>query len=168
MRLFNSVYYHKQKAKVRNSLIHYDPFFFPLDAVGHWNRLYGKRGFLQFQCVSSREVIREVLREVVKSQAGSLLAVLKEFGSLVSPGMLSFPKPGVTLALDFPFRGRPTEELFLRLATIVCDGGGRMYPAKDALMTPEQFLEFYPNLSEFLPFVDPLHSSDFARRVHLV
>lgn len=167
MRLFNAAYFYKQVPKVVESVIHYDPFFYPLDAVGDWNRLYGKRGFLQFQCITQREAIREIFSEVVRSQAGSLLAVLKEFGDIKSPGMLSFPTPGVTLALDFPFRGDATRKLFARLTDLVISAGGRLYPAKDALMTASQFRSFYPNWQQFSAFVDPGHASDFARRVQL-
>ena len=106
--LFNHAFFHKQiKARVE-ILQDYEPFFYPLDIVLHWNRMYGKRGLLQFQFAlpweSAREGTIAVLREVSKSGLASFLAVLKVFGDVASPGLMSFPKPGITLALDFPIK----------------------------------------------------------------
>lgn len=166
MRLFNEVYYHRQRAKSVHKVVHYNPFFYPLDAVLHWNRAYGPRGFLQFQCVMSRESFPELFSEVLRSGSGSFLAVLKEFGDSLSPGMMSFPQPGVTLALDFPFRGDDTLRLLKRLEHLVRAAGGRLYPAKDAAMEPESFKSFYPQYAKFATHLDPCHSSSFWRRVN--
>jgi len=109
-----------------------------------------------------------MLREIAASGEGSMLAVLKRFGDLPSPGLLSFPMPGVTLALDFPERGDGTRRLLARLERIVVEAGGRLYPAKDSAMSPEAFRAGYPALERFLPFVDPKLSSGFARRVGML
>jgi FAD/FMN-containing dehydrogenase len=106
--LFNTAYFHKQVRQRVVALQDYEPFFYPLDKVLHWNRLYGKRGLLQFQYVIPWEHAKEgtiaILHEVAKSGLASFLAVLKVFGDVPSPGMMSFPKPGITLALDFPIK----------------------------------------------------------------
>jgi hypothetical protein len=143
--------------------------FYPLDAIGEWRRLYGACGFFQFQSVvpevDSHNVISELLNTVTRSGQWPSLAVLKLFGSLPSPGMLSFPRPGATLALDFPNRGRPTRDLLSQLEQIAVDAGGRIYPAKDSVMSAESFQRGYPRLGEYLPFVDPAFSSAFAQRI---
>ncbi|MFZ4538375.1 FAD-binding protein [Propionivibrio sp.] len=166
LRAFNQAYYRRPLAAT--SVTHYAPFFYPLDGVLHWNRLYGRQGFYQYQLVlpmAAREALVDVLRSISASGQGSFLAVLKTFGERASPGLLSFPMPGVTLALDFPNRGAPTLALFDRLDAIVGAAGGRLYAAKDARMSGEFFRRSYPRLNEFLPFIDPKFSSDFARRV---
>jgi FAD/FMN-containing dehydrogenase len=146
------------------------PFFFPLDAVGGWNRIYGRRGLQQFQCAippgAAPEVIRELLERTARSGEGSFLAVLKRFGPAVSPGLLSFPREGVTLALDFPNRGERTVRLLAELHAVVGACRGRIYPAKDACMSPEQFHEQYADvLPVFRRQRDPAFSSSFWRRV---
>ncbi|MCB0329922.1 MAG: FAD-binding oxidoreductase, partial [Bdellovibrionales bacterium] len=167
--MFNTLYFHKQSAKRVMSRQHYRPFFYPLDAVYGWNRIYGKRGFLQFQCVvpshGEKAPIKQILERVVRFGKASFLAVIKEFGELQSPGMLSFPRPGVTICLDFPMDGESTIRLFRELEEIVVASGGALYPAKDACMKPESFQAFYPRWREFSDFVDPLLSSSFWRRV---
>jgi FAD/FMN-containing dehydrogenase len=127
--------------------------------------MYGKAGFLQFQCVVPAEAMPEMMRVVSKAGLSSFLAVLKVFGDIRSPGMMSFPKPGWTLALDFPIRGDRTFELFDRLAYMTLEAGGRLYPAKDARMTASQFQRFYPQWRDFSQFMDPGFSSSFWRRV---
>ena len=166
---FNTGFFHKQiKPKVR-ALQDYEPFFYPLDKVLHWNRMYGKSGLLQFQYAlpwgSAREGTIAILKEVSKSGLASFLAVLKAFGDVPSPGMLSFPQPGVTLALDFPIKPEKSFALFDRLAAMTLDYGGKLYPAKDARMTPDQFQKSYPQWQKFLRFKDPLLSSSFWERV---
>jgi FAD/FMN-containing dehydrogenase len=165
---FNALYYHRQMAKLVRSRTHFNPFFYPLDALRDWNRLYGRAGFLQYQCVVPREdrgPIRDVLACIAQSGFGSFLAVLKTFGEMASPGMMSFPRPGVTLALDFPFRGPRTLALFDQLDVIVRASGGAVYPAKDARMSAASFQSFFPRWREFAAFVDPKFSSSFWRRV---
>lgn len=169
VKAFNELYYRSQIGKTKRQTTFYDPFFYPLDAILEWNRLYGRPGFLQYQFVvpyaSDRGAIKEILRQISASGVLSFLAVLKVFGDVKSPGMLSFPRPGVTLALDFPFRGRPTLALMDRLDQVVRANGGALYPAKDARMSPESFAASYPNWEEFSKHIDPKFSSSFWRRV---
>lgn len=167
VRAFNFAYYRKQLRKVQAGLTPYEPFFYPLDAVAKWNRVYGRRGFFQYQCVVPvrSEAMRHILGTIARSAEGSPLVVLKTFGKLESPGMLSFPRPGVTLALDFPNRGPRTLKLFEELDAMVADAGGAIYPAKDARMSPAMFQRSFPNWREFARHVDPRFSSSFWRRV---
>jgi FAD/FMN-containing dehydrogenase len=163
--LFNFAFYNKQLGRRVKSLVHYDPYFFPLDGIHNWNRMYGKAGLLQFQCVVPAEAMPAIVKVVSAAGLSSFLAVLKVFGDVPSRGMLSFPKPGWTIALDFPIRGEQTFQLFDRLADMTLEAGGRLYPAKDARMTAAQFQKFYPNWREFEDFIDPAFSSSFWRRV---
>jgi FAD/FMN-containing dehydrogenase len=167
--LFNTAFFHKQIHKRVVSLQDYEPFFYPLDKVLHWNRMYGKRGLLQFQYVIPWDYAKEgtiaILREVSKSGLASFLAVLKAFGDVPSPGMMSFPKPGITLALDFPIKPDKSFPLFSRLADMTLEFGGRLYPAKDAAMTASQFQAFYPQWEHFARYRDPLLTSSFWERV---
>jgi hypothetical protein len=131
--------------------------------------MYGPRGFYQYQSVVPENVAldatREMLREISISGLGSFLAVLKTFGEISSPGMLSFPMPGTTLALDFPNKGEATKRLFARLDSIVLGAGGRLYAAKDACMSPQMFATEYPRVTEFLRYRDPGISSSMSRRI---
>jgi FAD/FMN-containing dehydrogenase len=168
VKLFNLMYYHRQLRRTVTATVDYNPFFYPLDAVDCWNRIYGKRGLLQYQCVvphENAEAIRDILGQIAASGQGSFLAVLKVTGDVASPGMLSFPKPGVTLALDFPIKGEKTFALFRTLDAIVREAGGRLYPAKDACMSADDYQAFYPNWREFAKYIDPAFSSSFWRRV---
>jgi FAD/FMN-containing dehydrogenase len=168
LRLFNFLYYHRPGA-TRRRRESFESFFFPLDGVADWNRLYGPRGFYQYQCVipgqAGPEMTARLLERIARSGQGSFLAVLKQFGTLSSPGMLSFPRCGVTLALDFPNTGAQIERLFRELDEIVVGAGGRLYPAKDARMPGELFRNTYPLWGEFARYVDPVFSSGFWRRV---
>jgi FAD/FMN-containing dehydrogenase len=169
LKAFNAFYYHKQLAKQRRAIQHYAPFFYPLDGLLEWNRLYGPRGFYQYQCVvplsAGRAATTHLLDAISQSGMGSFLAVLKLCGLPASPGMLSFPCPGMTLALDFANRGKPLQRLFARLDAIVCRAGGRLYPAKDGRMPGTLFRRGYPNWEAFSRFIDPRFSSSFWRRV---
>lgn len=169
LRAFNALYYRKQPGRVRRTVTHYEPFFYPLDGILHWNRMYGRRGFFQFQCVvpphSAKETIRELLQAIAAARSGSFLAVLKVFGDKPSPGLLSFPRPGATLALDFPNQGQRTLDLLSNLGTMVAAAGGALYPAKDACMSGEHFQSYFPRWPEFKKHVDPRFSSSFWRRV---
>lgn len=167
LRAFNLLYYHRPVPAA--GPVDYDPFFYPLDAITRWNRMYGPRGFYQFQCVvpaaDGEAVIRSLLDQTAKFRQGSFLAVLKQFGDLPSPGLLSFPRPGPTLALDFPNRGARTTELLATLERIVMDAGGALYPSKDACMSPESFEAAYPQWRALEALRDPAFDSDFWRRV---
>lgn len=169
LRLFNFAYYRLNKLKQGRGLQHYVPFFFPLDNLLAWNRIYGPRGFFQYQSVVppavQLDVTRAMLQEIARSRLGSFLAVLKTFGDRTGPGMLSFPMPGTTLALDFPNQGARTLALFERLDAIVLEGGGRLYPAKDARMSRRVFEAGYPRLNDFLNYLDPGISSSMSRRL---
>jgi len=164
---FNTAYYRAHAAR-RRSAVPCDSFFYPLDSIRQWNLLYGKNGFLQYQCVipeSNFEAFEELLDRIAHSGMGSFLGVLKQFGSAPPAGMLSFPRPGLTLALDFAMRGERTLQLLRSLDQIVLESGGALYPAKDARMSPALFEASFPQWRSFVPFIDPKMSSSFWRRV---
>lgn len=169
VRAFNSLYYRRQFQKEVKKISYYEPFFYPLDAILNWNRLYGKRGFFQYQLVvpyeNDTKAIETIFKIISASKMASFLAVLKTFGKIRSPGMLTFSRPGVTLALDFPNDGKQTLDLLERLDEVVKGSGGCCYPAKDARMSPESFRTYFPNYKEFAKFIDPRFSSSFWRRV---
>jgi FAD/FMN-containing dehydrogenase len=166
---FNALYRARAPRTPRRRTLSYEPVFYPLDAVAHWNRMYGRPGFHQYQCVIPRagaaDAIPALLRTIADARQGSFLAVLKTFGDRVSPGMLSFPRPGTTLALDFPNQGPATTDLLDRLDAITTDAGGRVYPAKDGRLSPAHFQHAYPMWRDFAQHVDPNLSSSFWRRV---
>lgn len=165
---FNTLYYRWNALKRGKSNVHYAPFFYPLDSVLHWNLIYGKSGFVQHQCVvpnAAGRAIEELLRVTKRSGLGSFLAVLKRFGERRSPGLLSFPRPGLTLTLDFPVRKEKTLRLLESLDQIVFEAGGSIYPAKDARMSPAIFESSFPHWRDFRRFIDPKMSSSFWRRV---
>jgi FAD/FMN-containing dehydrogenase len=169
MAAFNSLYFHKQIGRQKVGPVDYEPFFYPLDSVLRWNRIYGRQGLVQFQNVlpheGGREGMIEILRAITKSGLASFLAVIKFFGDVPSVGMMSFPKPGPMLALDFPIRREVTFDLVDRLANITLEYGGRLYSAKDARMSPQQYQAFYPQWQEFSRYVDPGFDSAFWQRV---
>lgn len=169
IKLFNTLYARKVKGERHRGFTHYEPFFYPLDVLPGWNKLYGGRGFFQHQCVVPRDgsggPIRDILETISRSGEASFLAVLKCFGSAPPEGLMSFPREGVTLALDFPNRGTPTRELMDELDHIVLQNGGAVYPAKDARMAPETFRKSFPALDAFQAEIDPAFSSCFYRRV---
>lgn len=169
MRSFNTLYYNKQRSRTVDALTHYEPFFYPLDAILNWNRMYGSRGFFQYQFVvpfdSDGRTIKEIFTRITRSKRASFLAVLKTFGDVPSPGIMSFPRKGITLALDFPNQGAPTLKLMEQLDEVVLQAGGSLYPAKDARMSHAGFIQSHPRLAEFEPHIDPRFSSSFWRRV---
>jgi FAD/FMN-containing dehydrogenase len=169
LRPFNSAYFQLGQRAPRIRLAHYEAFFYPLDNIHHWNRMYGPRGFFQYQSVvptaAGKDATHAMLAEIARSGEGSFLAVLKTFGSMAPAGMMSFPMPGVTLALDFPNRGERTLRLFGRLDNIVRQAGGRIYLAKDARMPRTMFEAGYGRLPEFLKYRDPGISSAMSRRL---
>jgi FAD/FMN-containing dehydrogenase len=166
---FNAVYYRSQLRARVERVVPYESFFFPLDGVHHWNRMYGRPGFLQYQCVvpdeTDRGPITAILERISRAREASFLAVLKRFGTVTSPGMLSFPRPGATLALDFRNRGARTLALLDDLDAIVREAGGAVYPAKDARMSADSFRRYFPAWEAFAAHVDPQFSSSFWRRV---
>lgn len=168
VKLFNYFYYNKQKIQHKKTISHYEPFFYPLDRIYNWNRIYGKQGFFQYQCVVPLRhytAIEEILKLINKAETGSFLTVLKEFGNMPSRGMLSFPRPGVTFALDFPNTGKRTLNLMNQLDRVVMHANGAVYPAKDARMSIEAFQHYFPHWEKFKSYIDPKFSSSFWRRV---
>jgi FAD/FMN-containing dehydrogenase len=166
---FNTVFFHKQRKPHVKTIQDYEPFFYPLDAVLHWNRMYGRNGLVQFQYAIPWEGAKEgtiaILHAIADSGLASFLAVLKAFGDIPSLGMMSFPQAGIMFALDFPIKPGITFPLLERLGDMTLDYGGRLYPAKDAAMTPRQFQTFYPNWERFARFRDPMITSSFWERV---
>lgn len=169
---FNALYFRRIPAqgRVRTQLL--DTFLYPLDSILEWNRLYGARGFYQFQCVlpdaASPPGIRRLLEEISRSRAASFLAVLKTLGG-EGRGYLSFPMRGYTLALDFP-RTQTAQALYSRLERITLDHGGRVYLAKDASLSESGFAAMYPKLGAFNAALNELDTdcrmrSDMARRL---
>ncbi len=168
VRCFNSAYYLAHALRKRGAVEPYDSFFYPLDAIGQWNLLYGRQGFLQYQCVIPEhhiEVLEGLLDRIARSGMGSFLAVLKQFGTAPAAGMLSFPRPGITVALDFAMRGERTLELMRSFDELVGQSGGALYPAKDARMSPDLFQSSFPQWRDFIRYKDPKMSSSFWRRV---
>lgn len=166
-RLFNALYYRSPRAAAVGG--HFQPFFYPLDRLGDWNRLYGPRGFLQYQCVlppaNARQALPMILARIGASRETAFLGVLKTFGDFPAAGLLSFPRAGATLAVDFPHRGERSLRLFRDLDRIVHEAGGALYPAKDARMPATMFRAGFARMEEFTRYVDPMMSSSFWRRV---
>jgi FAD/FMN-containing dehydrogenase len=168
VKAFNAAYYRIHAAKRGTAVVPYDSFFYPLDSIRQWNLLYGRQGFLQYQCVipeTRLEAFEELLDRIARSGMGSFLGVLKQFGSAPPAGMLSFPRPGLTIALDFAMRGERTLKLMQSLDEIVEQASGALYPAKDARMSPALFEASFPRWRSFVPYIDPKMSSSFWRRV---
>lgn len=168
VKVFNALYFRKLHGRKKSARLSYDSFFYPLDNIHHWNRIYGPRGFLQYQCVvtkDTRDALHALLQRISSAGQASFLSVLKEFGNLPSPGLLSFPRKGYTLALDFPNLGSSTLNLLNDLDAIVREAEGAIYPAKDARMPPDLFRAGFPALDRFIEYIDPQFSSSFWRRV---
>lgn len=168
LRAFNEVYWRAHPGRRADKRVSYEPFFYPLDRILHWNRIYGRRGFQQYQCVipdaMAETALRDLLGTIAGSGQGSFLAVLKRCGDVASPGLLSFPLPGTSLALDFPQK-RDLAQLFSRLDAIVREAGGRLYPAKDAHMSGSDFRRAYPAWEQVEALRDPTLISRFWSRV---
>jgi decaprenylphospho-beta-D-ribofuranose 2-oxidase len=149
---FNQCYYHWQGTRTTPFVATYDSFFYPLDRLGHWNRMYGARGFIQYQCVLPPSVAGRGLRLLLEALHGagltSFLAVLKRFGPS-NPAPLSFPLAGYTLTLDLPVSGTRLFTLLERFDEIVLEHGGRVYLAKDACLTAARLRGMYPRLAEW-------------------
>ncbi|MCP5036054.1 MAG: FAD-binding oxidoreductase [Rhodobacteraceae bacterium] len=173
VRAFNSAYYHKVPVKGRTSVKPLDEFFFPLDKIRNWNRLYGKRGFYQFQTVvptAQAPALREMLKQIAGSSLFSPLAVLKRMGP-GRAGHLSFPMEGYSLAVDIPNR-RGAQALVSELERATVAAGGRIYLAKDALASGDAVKAMYPEQGEWAEIVnkaDPEHAleTDMTRRLNL-
>jgi FAD/FMN-containing dehydrogenase len=165
----NTIYHGLARMRSRRYREHYSHHFYRLDPLRNWNRLYGKAGTFQYQCVvpsqSARDAMRDMLALIQRSGNASSLAVMKTFGALQSPGLLSFAREGTTLALDLPNRGAETISLMADLDAIVSEAAGALYPAKDGRITRKLFQCSFPNLEEFAKHKDPGISSDFWRRI---
>lgn len=164
---FNRAYYYAKVSKSGERSTHYDSYFFPLDAIGGWNRAYGRAGFFQFQGLIPREraVFLELFSMLKNSEFASYLTVVKEFSERPSAGLMSFARPGITVCFDFPNRpGVP--EFIKRLNDFACANNGAIYPAKDAGMSSNNFMASFPNANTFAKSVDNAFSSDFWRRVN--
>ena len=150
---FNSIFYLVKKLKKKKELVHFDSFFYPLDSITGWNKIYGKKGFIQFQCVipldKSREGLKNILNCLVKSNLSSFLSVLKRFGK--DESRFSFPMEGYTLALDFPLNNK-TLKLIKELDNITIKSGGRFYLAKDSRMSADIFRKSDSRIKNFISF----------------
>ncbi|MGL5362755.1 MAG: FAD-binding protein [Bosea sp. (in: a-proteobacteria)] len=169
LKAFNTLYRAANKTTDATRNVPYGPFFYPLDRIANWNRAYGPKGLRQFQCVlpmrDAPAAITEMLRLTQRAGEASFLTVLKLFGDKPSPGLMSFPKPGATLTLDFPNRGARTEKLLAQLDAITIAAGGRVNPYKDARMSAATFEASFPHWRDFARHIDPGFSSSFWRRV---
>ena len=167
VKTFNALYYHRHWRHRRDAVVHYDPFFYPLDAIDRWNRIYGRAGFLQYQFVlpfaAGIEAVGDILQRIAARGTGSFLAVLKTLGD--GGGPLSFPLPGYTLALDFPLHDRGIIPFLRQLDRLVAQAGGRVYLAKDAILQQEDFVCMYPRLDEFKRIKDT-YDPDHLFRSH--
>lgn len=166
IKIFNQLYFNKFKQQHISHLQHYRKFFFPLDGIKNWSHLYGKQGFLQYQCVLPHvDHVKAFLTLVRQSPRKTTLAVIKNFGSLPPLGHLSFPKPGFTIAMDF---ANPDQTLLKQLNLfddMVIEAEGRINPGKDARMSSASFKNTFSNWQKFIPYVDKQFSSNFWRRI---
>jgi FAD/FMN-containing dehydrogenase len=168
-RLVNAVYFHNNPSRATAKHLHYEDFFYPLDAVHAWKRVYGRLRLLQYHCVlpgvQAEEALREILDRIARSGEAAALGVLKLFGPNPSPGLLSFPRSGASLAVDFGYRGGRTLALLDELDTVVLQADGAVNPAKDARMSADSFAAGFPRWHELARSIDPCFSSSFWRRV---
>ncbi len=173
VKIFNELYFRRIPQAGKRSVEEYRKFVYPLDKILNWNRMYGKKGFYQFQCVipveKAEAAFSEILADCAKHGNASFLAVIKKTGP-ESEGMLSFPKSGYTLALDFPARGERSVAFLKRYEEITQKYDGRIYFAKDAVASKQSARAGYPRLNEFLEVLDRVDpngkfSSDAARRL---
>jgi len=169
VKAFNEIYYRsslRNEGKTSQSI---EKYFYPLDGLNNWNRIYGREGFVQYQFVipkSNKALLSKILTMISLSGSASFLTVLKEFGDTSSGGLLSFPREGICLALDFTNQNAVTMKLMDEIDDLLVKVEGAVYPAKDRRMSEKSFKRFYPRYSEFKTFIDPAFCSDFWRRVN--
>ncbi|MEA3077859.1 MAG: decaprenylphospho-beta-D-ribofuranose 2-oxidase [Actinomycetota bacterium] len=175
VRTFNELWFRRAPKHERERIVAYPSFFYPLDGVEGWNRLYGKRGFVQYQAVvplAATGTLRSMIERLGREGTASFLSVLKRFGP-GNRGMLSFPTEGWTLALDIPVSGHDLRPMLDQLDRMVVDAGGRVYVAKDSRVDPGLLRAMYPRLDEWKAVqatADPdgVMQSDLGRRLGLV
>ena len=169
VKAISKIYYAMNARKKGIHVSHYQPYFYPLDAIRYWNRMYGKQGFYQHQCVVPRvggeETLNRIIETIHHAKQGSFLGVLKTFGDRKPAGLLSFARSGITLALDFPNLGTKTLDLLDSLDDIVVSVGGAVNPSKDARMSRATFESGFPNFQEFNQYRDPGITSGLSRRL---
>jgi FAD/FMN-containing dehydrogenase len=172
LRAFNTLYRRHALSKAGDHPVPYASFFFPLDSVGSWNRLYGPGGLRQHQSVipmaQAERVITAMIEETHLARHGSFLTVLKLFADRPAAGLMSFPFAGATLTLDFPYLGTRTDVLLDRLDALTTSCGGRVNPYKDAHMSAATFAASFPQMKAFQSFMDPMARSQMAERVGLI
>lgn len=168
-KIINQAYFSLNKKEIKKYQ-HYKSFFFPLDVIKNWGKAYGPKGFFQYQFVipsdNGIKGIKEILKEINAYGRIPALGVLKTFGDIKSLGMMSFPRKGITMALDFENKGIKTLDFFNKLDNIVLEYGGALYPGKDSRMSKKMFESSFANLNEFKNYIDPNFSSSFWRRVN--
>ncbi|MFD1200091.1 FAD-binding protein [Brucella gallinifaecis] len=168
---FNTLYFHGKRRRQEAHLTGFSSFFYPLDGLRNWNRFYGPSGLYQHQSVIAFDMAEKTIPAMLAASrdAGqsSFLTVLKRFGNLHSPGLLSFPKPGYTLTMDFPNKGRKTLDLLDQLDSLTIEAGGRVNPYKDQRMSSETFKAGFPEWQQLEDMRDTRFCSDFWRRTAL-
>lgn len=175
IRAFNSRYFRREGGRDAPFLVDYDTFFYPLDTLNNWNRLYGRRGFVQYQCVvptvTALAALQQLLQRLAASGHPAFLGVLKRMGAQ-GTGYLSFPMEGYTMAMDLPMQGAATLALLDAFDEVVLQHGGRVYLAKDARLAPASLRAMYPQLAEWQRVrreLDPngVFSSSLSRRLRV-
>ncbi|HTO31244.1 MAG TPA: FAD-binding oxidoreductase [Pararhizobium sp.] len=171
LKAFNEFYFRKEKRGETVKTVKWPGYFHPLDAIGHWNRLYGPKGLYQHQSVYPADMAPELTASLLdtarKAGHASFLTVLKKFGDQAPAGLLSFPRPGFTLTLDFANQGERTLKLLDRLDAIVIEAGGAINPYKDARMSPQTFDSSFPQWRKLEELRDPAMVSNFWNRTAL-
>jgi FAD/FMN-containing dehydrogenase len=171
MRAFNAAYRWRATSGAPERTVPWASFFYPLDGVAHWNRAYGRKGMRQHQSVLPRNVaegaVAQMLALAQQARHASFLTVLKSFGDQPGAGLLSFARPGVTLTLDFAYRGAATDALLAQLDAITLQAGGAVNPYKDGRMSADTFRASFPDWRAILPFLDKNAESCFSNRVEL-
>ncbi|MDO9417101.1 FAD-binding oxidoreductase [Pararhizobium sp.] len=172
LKVFNEFYFRKEREGEVVKTVRWPGYFYPLDAISHWNRLYGPKGLYQHQSVypadNAREITALLMETARKAGHASFLTVLKKFGGIRSRGLLSFPRPGFTLTLDFANQGKETVSLLDRLDAIVTEAGGAINPYKDARMSPQTFAKSFPDWEKLEALRDPALVSNFWARTALM
>jgi hypothetical protein len=168
MKVFNFLYFYRSISKRHIEIKDLDSFFYPLDKLKGWNKLYGSNGFYQIQFVlptQYRNRLQLILNKISTSGHEAFLGVLKTLGPQKGAGLMSFSREGVTLCVDIPNRGDESVKLVREVYDMVLASSGCVYPAKDQLMTHDQFIGFFPKWEEFNMYRDSGIQSDFWKRV---